>query len=167
MNMAIHKLDLGEFDEIDYHLIAIHTSLEDYRLAFFINQKLPINLSKSKNEIQINIKEGETKFSRYYYHNFEKAISWNLIQNKGEVVQQKKDNGQNLFSNVAMEVATKVYLLPEFKKVDYFLKVENNDNEIEKIIKTKTVNKKKFFLIKWLGWPDKFNSWEPEINLKK
>jgi hypothetical protein len=125
MNMAIHKLDLGEFDEIDYDLIAIHTSLEDYRLAFFINQKLPINLSKSKNEIQINIKEGETKFSRYYYHNIEKAISWNLIQNKGEVVQQKKDNGQNLFSNVAMEVATKVYLLPEFKKVDYFLKIEN------------------------------------------
>ena len=127
MNMAIHKLDLGEFDEIDYYLIAIHTSLEDYRLAFFINQKLPINLSKSKNEIQINIKEGETKFSRYYYHNIEKAISWNLIQNKGEVVQQKKDNGQNLFSNLTLEVATKVYLLPEFKKVDYFLKIENLD----------------------------------------
>ena len=127
MNMAIHKLDLGEFDEIDYHLIAIHTSLEDYRLAFFINQKLPINLSKSKNEIQINIKEGETKFSRYYYHNIEKSISWNLIQNKGEVVQQKKDNGQNLFSNLTLEVATKVYLLPEFKKVDYFLKIENLD----------------------------------------
>jgi len=125
--MAIHKLDLGEFDEIDCDLIAIHTSLEDYRLAFFINQKLPINLSKSKNEIQINIKEGETKFSRYYYHNIEKAISWNLIQNKGEVVQQKKDNGQNLFSNLTLEVATKVYLLPEFKKVDYFLKIENLD----------------------------------------
>ncbi|MBA4320474.1 MAG: IPExxxVDY family protein, partial [Flavobacterium sp.] len=56
--MAIHKLDLGEFDEIDYHLIAIHTSLEDYRLAYFINQKFPINLGKNKNEIQISIKEG-------------------------------------------------------------------------------------------------------------
>ena len=48
-------------------------------------------------------------------------------------------------------------------------KVEQTEEtfRIEKIIKTKTVNKKKFFLIKWLGWPDKFNSWEPEINLKK
>jgi hypothetical protein len=46
--MATHKLDLGDFDEVDYYLIAIHTSLEDYRLAYFINQKLPINLSKSK-----------------------------------------------------------------------------------------------------------------------
>ncbi|MFV5690610.1 IPExxxVDY family protein [Flavobacterium sp. LT1R49] len=123
--MAIHKLDLGEFDEIDYYLIAIHTSLEDYRLAFFINQLLPINLSKSKNEIQINIEEGETNFSRFYYYDNEKAITWNLIQNKNEVLQYKKGINQNLFSNVTMEVATKVFLLPEFKKVDYFLKIEN------------------------------------------
>lgn len=123
--MAIHKLDLGEFDEIDYYLIAIHTSLEDYRLAFFINQLLPINLSKSTNEIQINIEEGETNFSRFYYYDNEKAITWNLIQNKNEVIQYKKGINQNLFSNVTMEVATKVFLLPEFKKVDYFLKIEN------------------------------------------
>nr|WP_314896684.1 IPExxxVDY family protein [uncultured Flavobacterium sp.] len=123
--MAIHKLDLGEFDEIDYYLIAIHTSLEDYRLAFFINQLLPINLSKSTNEIQINIEEGETNFSRFYYYDNEKAITWNLIQNKNEVIQQKKGISQNLFSNLTMEVSTKVFLLPEFKKVDYFLKIEN------------------------------------------
>jgi len=129
--MAIHKLDLGEFDEIDYHLIAIHTSLEDYRLAYFINQTLPINLGKNKNEIQINIKEGETKFSRFYYHDAEKGISWNLIQNKNEVIQQKNDNRQNnLFSNISMEVSTKVYLLPEFKKADYFLKIENLEDDL-------------------------------------
>lgn len=139
--MAIHKLDLGEFDEIDYHLIAIHTSLEDYRLAYFINQKLPINLGKNENEIQINIKEGETKFSRFYYYDVEKGISWNLIQNKNEVIQQKNDNSQNLFSNISMEVSTKVYLLPEFKKADYFLKIENleetmNVAEIQDLINT-------------------------------
>ncbi|MDD5150350.1 MAG: IPExxxVDY family protein [Flavobacterium sp.] len=129
--MAIHKLDLGEFDEIDYHLIAIHTSLEDYRLAFFINQKLPINLSKSENEIQINIKEGETKFSRFYFYDKEWDVAWNLIQNKNEVIQQKNDINQNLFSNIKMEVSTKVYLLPEFKKVDFFLKIENLEEPIE------------------------------------
>ncbi|WP_413999603.1 IPExxxVDY family protein [Flavobacterium sp. W1B] len=129
--MAIHKLDLGEFDEIDYHLIAIHTSLEDYRLAFFINQNLPINLSMSKDEIQINIKEGETNFSRFYYYDSENEISWNLIQNKNEVFQQKKDADQNLFSNLTQGIPTKVYLLPEFKKADFFLKIEHNDNAID------------------------------------
>ena len=138
--MAIHKLDLGEFDEIDYYLIAIHTSLEDYRLAFFINQKLPINLSKSKNEVQISIKEGETKFSRYYYYDTEKTLSWDLIQNKNEVIQHKKEVSQNLFSNIALEVSTKVYLLPEFKKADYFLKIEDDEtstvSEIISILNT-------------------------------
>ena len=126
--MAIHKLDLGEFDEIDYHLIAIHTSLEDYRLAYFINQLLPINLCKNGNEIQVNIKEGETKFSRFSYQDIENTIYWNLIQNKNEVIQKKKEKSQNLFSNIDIEVSTKVYLLSEYKKVDYFLKIENMDN---------------------------------------
>lgn len=129
--MVIHKLDLDEFDETDYYLIAIHTSLEDYRLAFFINQMLPINLSKNKNEIQINIKEGETTFSRFYYYDSENDISWNLLQNKNEVVEQKKGNNQNLFSNVTIEVATKTFLIPEFRKVDYFLKIENIEDKME------------------------------------
>ena len=126
--MAIHKLDLGEFDEIDYDLIAIHTSLEDFRMAFFINQILPVNLSKSENEIQINIKEGETHFSRFYYNDDESAITWNLIQNKNKIVQHKTGNSENLFSDLTMEVSTNVFLLPEFKNADYFLKIENNED---------------------------------------
>ena len=125
--MAIHKLDLDEFDEIDYHLIAIHTTLEDYRLAYFINQHLPTNLSKSKEEILISIKEGETQFSRFYFDDDDNFISWNLIQNKNEVIGKKEIINQDLFSNSSQEVATKVFLLPELKKVDYFLKIESDD----------------------------------------
>ena len=132
--MAIHKLNIDEFDEVDYELIAIHTSLEDYRLAYFLNQKLPILLGKSKSEIQINIKEGVTYFSRFIYENNDTDSCWSLIQNKNEVNTLKSDNNQNLFANSSYEVATKAYLLPEFKKVDYFLKVENSDNDLEKII---------------------------------
>jgi hypothetical protein len=129
--MAIHKLDLDEFDEIDYYLIAIHTTLEDYRLAFFINQHLPTNLSKSKEEIHISIKEGETQFSRFYFNDDDNFISWNLIQNKNEVVGNKEIINQDLFSNSAQEVATKVFLLPELKKVDYFLKIESDEDDVK------------------------------------
>ena len=129
--MAVHKLNFEDFDEINYRLLAIHTSLDDYRLAYFINQKLPINLSTNKNGIQLNIKEGETKFSRFYYYDKEREISWDLVQNKNEVIQNKKDNSQNLFSNLNMEVSTKVFLLPEFKKVDYFLKIEKTEETMD------------------------------------
>jgi hypothetical protein len=129
--MAIHKLDLDEFDEIDYYLIAIHTTLEDYRLAYFINQHLPTNLSKSKEEIHISIKEGETQFSRFYFNDDDNFISWNLIQNKNEVVGNKEIINQDLFSNSPQEVATKVFLLPELKKVDYFLKIESDEDDVK------------------------------------
>jgi len=56
-----------------------------------------------------------------------------------------------------------VFYEKELQKVD-----QNNDiYRIEKVIDQKTINKKKYFLIKWLGWPEKFNSWEREENLKK
>ena len=128
--MAIHKLDFGEFDEIDYSLIAIHTTLEDYRLAYFINQKLQVNLNKSLKEIEISIKEGQAGFSRFHFYEKEKQITWDLIQNKNKVIQQRKEEALNLFSNDTIEVTTKVYMLPEFKKVDYFLKIENNEENL-------------------------------------
>jgi hypothetical protein len=140
--MAILKLDIDEFDDIDYCLIAIHTSLEDFRLAYFINQHLSINLSKSKDEVHISIKEGETHFSRFYFYDEEKCTSWNLIQNKNEVIGQKKTIEQDLFSNSAQEMATKVFLLPELKKADYFLKIENSEYKtpiLNTITKLKTI----------------------------
>jgi hypothetical protein len=129
--MAIHRLDLDEFDEIDYYLMAIHTSLEDYRLAYFINKNLPINLSKSKNEIHAQTKEGEANFSRFYYYDAEKTVSWNLIQNKNEIISTSRNDSQDLFSNETSEVSTTIHLLPEFKKVDFFLKIENSDEAID------------------------------------
>lgn len=138
--MAVHKLNLDEFDEIDYNLIAIHTSLEDYRLAYFINQQLPINLAKNADEVQINIKEGETKFSRFYYYDEENTVAWNLVQNINEVISEKNEQVQNLFSNTNEGISTKVYLLPELKKADYFLKIDSNNNidinEIKVILNT-------------------------------
>jgi hypothetical protein len=56
-----------------------------------------------------------------------------LVQNKNEVTTLSTNN-QNLFSDSSFEVATKAFLLPELKKVDYFLKIENSDAELDEII---------------------------------
>ncbi|KAB1156043.1 IPExxxVDY family protein [Flavobacterium luteum] len=136
--MAVLKLHLDEFDEIDYELIAIHSVLEDYRLAYFLNQKLPIVLSKSNEDISVTVKEGETFFLKFIYDDLKNDIHWSLIPNRNEIVIKKKSIGQNLFLNTDVEIATKVYLLPELKRVDYFLKIKNNKGvfDLEQIIKT-------------------------------
>ena len=129
--MAIHRLHIDDFEEIDYELIAIHTSLEDYRLAYFLNQQLPILLSRSKAEIQISNKQGTTSFSRFIYEDSDSDSFWSLIQNRN-VISSSDDESADLFLN--MQFASNVYLLPEFKKADYFLKIENSEKSAEAII---------------------------------
>lgn len=132
--MVIHKLQIDTVDEVDFELIAIHTALEDYRLAYTINQLFPVNLSKNKKEILISIKEGTAFFSRFSFEDTENEIFWDLIPNKNEVVIQKKYADKNLFENTSHEVATNVYLLPEFKKVDFILKIQNSEIKINTVI---------------------------------
>ena len=43
----------------------------------------------------------------------------------------------------------------------------NDVYNIEKIIQTKGKGKKKQHLVKWEGWPSKFNSWVPDSEIKK
>ncbi len=136
--MAVLKLHLDEFDEVDYQLIAIHSTLEDYRLAYFINKNLPIRLEKKPDEVSVKIKEGEAFFSKFFFDDLSNDIQWTLIPNKNEITIMRKSTGQNLFLDNDVEIATKVYLLSELKKVDYFLKIENNIDtfEIEAILKS-------------------------------
>ena len=57
--MYVHKLHIAEFDKIDYQLIAIHSPLEDYRLAYFINKYLPINLKSATATYRSAIKKAK------------------------------------------------------------------------------------------------------------
>lgn len=142
--MAVRKLHLDEFDEVDYDLIAIHSSLEDYRLAYFLNQKLSVALSKCKDEIGITVKEGEATFQKFSYDDQANAILWSLIPNKNEIIAARKVTRPNLFGDVPQETASKVYFLPELKKVDYFLKLENNNNTLnldELVREIKSINR--------------------------
>lgn len=123
--MSALKLHIEEFDDIDFQLVAIHTSLEDYRLAYFINQVAALNLSKCNSEINIKNEIGETTFTHFIFEDEKKDVCWNLIQNRTEILSTKKQRGQGLFAETEQQVLTKIYLLPEYRKVDYFLKIEN------------------------------------------
>lgn len=128
--MAVHKVSLDEFEEIDYSIIAIHTSLEDYRLAYFMNQFLNINLVRSPQDILIALKEGKSFFSKYSFYDEKRDICWHLIQNKNEVDQNNIQNKNNLFFDQNIEITAQVSLIPEFKKVDYFLKIEASQDNL-------------------------------------
>lgn len=128
--MAVHKVYIEEFEEDDYYIIAIHTSLEDYRLAYFINREIAIRLSKNDSDIQSQVKEGETSFARFTFEDEKNDIKWNLVQNKNEIEGKENTITQDLFSNSKNSFSSSAYLLPEYKKVDFFLKIENAEKDI-------------------------------------
>ena len=129
--MAVHKLSIDEFDEVNYDLVAIHTTLEDYHLAFFINRQLPITLSRNPEGIAATYRQHETVFSRYTFENPEHDIAWTLLQNKTQVMTKRK-NSADLFGY--SEVAASAYLIPEFRKVDYFLKIEDDTVHMPQVL---------------------------------
>lgn len=130
--MAIHKIQINDFISIDYELIAIHSSLEDYRLAYFINKALQIQLSKSNSNIELETKEGKSEFSHFIFDDEIHDIIWNVFENKATAIpSEKTTNG--IFDSVDVTM----YVVPEFKKADYILKIENMETVIfplEKII---------------------------------
>ncbi|ALM49399.1 hypothetical protein AMR72_11130 [Flavobacterium psychrophilum] len=138
--MATYKLMIDDFVTVDYELIAIHSSLEDYRLAYFINRELSILLEKSPNDIWVTINEGESCFSRFIFEDPGNESAWNLIQNKNRVMSMQSNTTTSLFEDTGLSIQTSVFLMPELKKVDYVLKIENvpslfePDEVVEKLL---------------------------------
>ncbi|MFK7049601.1 MULTISPECIES: IPExxxVDY family protein [Flavobacterium] len=133
MTKLKHQIHLGDFDQVDYDLLAIHTSLEDYRLAYKINQNLGILLSKNENEIPVEINKQLATFSRFTYEDDEAMMIWDLIQNKQEIELPSSVIGNSLFQENS--IITQVNLVTDLKKVDFVLKIEHDEQiEIKEII---------------------------------
>jgi hypothetical protein len=143
--MAIHKLLIDDFVTVDYKLIAIHSSLEDYRLAYFMNRELSILLEKCLNDIWVTIHEGESCFSRFIFEDPGNDSAWNLIQNRNRITTMQNITTTSLFDETGLPIETSVFLMPELKMVDYVLKIENMpasfevDTVVEKLLSIRQI----------------------------
>lgn len=125
--MANLKLSIDDFYSSDFELIAIHTSLEDFKLAFHINKTLELSLSKNQKEISIKSNKGTGYFSWFSYDDGKHDLEWNLVANKTSVISEVLTN--DLFNESVF--ALQMHLIPELKKADYLLKIENLDNRFD------------------------------------
>ena len=115
--MQIHSLGFNDFYEDDFSLIGIHTTLEDYKLAYLLNKNLKINFIKSKENLNFEKTEKPSSFSIFNYYNKEYNSDWVLIANSSKRENQTESN------ELLLTTETKIYLIPEKKKVDFFIKV--------------------------------------------
>ena len=129
--MAVYKLQLEEFNTAEYELIAIHTSIEVSKLAYLLNQKLDIRFQYI-NPVDKTEKKEKGSFERYFFEDEKNEVVWNLLENKSII-----ENGSNQNSMFA-QIDQTMYLIPEYKKVDYILKIDADEAflDIHKILST-------------------------------
>jgi hypothetical protein len=116
--------------EHDYTLIGIYSVLEDYRLAYFLNEKFQLQLKKEDFNLDFSSRSGE--FSVFGFENQDDVSYWSLIANKQITETETSNTNFNLFESIS----NTYILIPEKKKVDYFVKIEGEylPNQIQRII---------------------------------
>ena len=130
--MALHKLVVDDFYDSYFVLLAIHCRLEDYRLAYLLNQHLDTRLIRKPQDLDYNY--FAASFSIYEWDNEDMDTKWNLVANVCKMEEAALQSSGSLFTN--QNTITKTYhLLPEFKNVDYFIKITNeNDRFNERLV---------------------------------
>jgi len=134
--MALHRLEINDFYD-DYYLIAVHSSLEDYRIAYMLNHTLNLNLVRKSKDL--DFKNSENNYSWFEWYDTTKQVNWNLVSNSCKTEDNVAPSLNTLFSN--HQTITKTFsLIPEYKKVDYFIKISD---EIQHINQNIVLNKLK------------------------
>ncbi|MDB5005607.1 MAG: IPExxxVDY family protein [Mucilaginibacter sp.] len=114
-NDILNKKFLKFEIDLDFVLIAITTSLKDYRVCYLINKYLNFFFVKTDDlAVDIYPATAPVYFSLYTYNWEASETDFFFIANKG----------------------TDGYLIPEMKKADYFLMIKNyiDDNDLENLI---------------------------------
>ncbi|PTM07712.1 MAG: IPExxxVDY family protein [Bacteroidetes bacterium] len=125
--MALHKLLVDDFDDEAYSLIAIHCNLEDYRMVYLLNQFLKINLKRCP--FDLDFEYTAANYSIYEWEDYKKQTMWNLISNICKKEEDSVVSSGSLF-DASSKVIKRYNLIPEYEKVNYFLKIENDMNNV-------------------------------------
>ena len=101
--------------DLDFVLIAVTTSLKDYRVCYLINKALSFNLVKNP-DLKVDINHGTEPvlFSIYHYN-------WEATETDFYFIANKGSDG---------------YLIPEMRKADYFLLIKNyiDENDLDNLV---------------------------------
>ena len=125
--MAHHKLQLDSFEEEPYTLLAIHCSEEAFKVAYLLNRRLYTQFKRRRMDLDFPSEGLVVSFPIFHFadHNYNQFY---LVANKCRYVESGLQISGGLFSEA--ERTTTHFLLPEFKKIDYFLKIYSDFENI-------------------------------------
>ncbi len=134
--MANHKLDFDEEMDDPYTLVAIHCSEEEYKIAYLLNLHLDIKFIRRAVDLDFSSQGLMVTFPIYDFEDANKFTGYHLVANSCRSEDASLQSSNGLFALMAPNESKIHYLLPEFKKVDYFLKIYSDfeTDELPRII---------------------------------
>ena len=118
---AVHKIS-EDFFEDSFTLIALHSSLEDFAMVYAINLGIKTVFKRLPNDLEL---EAQLSFPIFEWQDKVNDRYWTLIANsrtkKEETIRTDLFQDEPSFA--------KYHLIPEYKEVDYFIKIEH-DNDL-------------------------------------
>lgn len=133
--MATHKLQVDDFYDSEFSLLALHCGLEDFRMAYVLNKYLNLHLKRSLQDLDVNY--FSSSYSIYEWDDEINYTNWHLISNVCKKEEDSLQSSGSLFTDNQRVLKT-LHLIPEYKQVDYFLKIES---DAKKINEKKTINR--------------------------
>lgn len=126
--MALHKLVVDDFYDASYSLMAVHSRVEDYRLAYLLNKYLNLNLTRLPQDL--DYKYFAATYSLYEWIDEAHFTTWHLISNVCKKEEDSLQSSGSLFS-LNEKVLKTYHLLPELKNVDFLIKITNDDRHFD------------------------------------
>jgi hypothetical protein len=106
-----------------FSLLAIHCSEEAYLIAYLLNKHLGFQLKRERLDLNYVNNGLEASFPLFQYENSLQYTTYNLVANKCKSFAAHVYSSGGLFYDDASEKTVITYLIPEYSKVDYFLKI--------------------------------------------
>jgi hypothetical protein len=113
--MILNRKNLKFEIDFDFILIAITSSLKDYRVCYLINKCLNFNFTRTEDlKLDISAMANPALFSLFHYSWESTETDFYFIGNKG----------------------SESYLVPEMREADYFILIKNyiDDEDLEGVI---------------------------------
>jgi len=126
--MSVNKLVLDSFEVDAFYLCAIHSSLPSYKMAFLLNKYLGLKFERAQKDVEVISEEGLEIYPCYVFEDVANYTQYSLLKNKCFFEQRVGIKDGDLFENTPVQQIIR-NLITEYKKVDYFLKIETDNFE--------------------------------------
>ncbi|MBT8187341.1 MAG: IPExxxVDY family protein [Croceitalea sp.] len=119
--VTTHKISAELYDNT-YKLIALHSGLTSYTMAYNINKVVNIKLKRCFEDLDV----AQIDFPIYEWRDEVTETTWTLLGNTIKIEEQSESYG--LFQDKT-NIRTH-HLIEERKEVDYFLKIETEEESV-------------------------------------